>query len=52
MIDTEDGTQTLGKQQAPMSYLFFTLSWYVVAAFVIGIGVGWATCVDAEDENS
>ena len=35
-----------------MPYLFFTLSWYVLAAFLIGVAVGWATCVDTEEENT
>ncbi len=27
-----------------MGYLFTKLLWYVLAAFVIGLVVGWVTC--------
>lgn len=32
-----------------MEYLFAKLFWYVVAAFVIGIFVGWISCGRVED---
>jgi hypothetical protein len=27
-----------------MDYLFMKLFWYLVLAFLIGIGMGWLTC--------
>lgn len=32
-----------------MAYLFVTLGWYVLAAFVIGFAVGWVTCGKPDD---
>jgi len=32
-----------------MEYLMMKLIWYVVAAFVIGVLVGWISCVRVED---
>jgi len=31
-----------------MAYLFLKLFWYVLAAFVIGLAVGWATCTRSD----
>lgn len=33
-----------------MEYLFFKLVWYVAAAFVIGLLVGWVSCGRTQDE--
>jgi hypothetical protein len=27
-----------------MDYLFFELGWYIAAAFVLGLVVGWLSC--------
>ncbi len=35
-----------------MDYLLVTFGWYVVAAFVIGFAVGWATCGKPDDERA
>ena len=35
-----------------MGYLFTKLLWYVLAAFVIGLVVGWVTCSQIEDEQA
>jgi hypothetical protein len=32
-----------------MDYLVMKLLWYVLAAFVIGLLVGWVSCGQAED---
>ena len=32
-----------------MGYLFLKLFWYVLAAFVVGLVVGWVTCSRIED---
>jgi hypothetical protein len=32
-----------------MDYLLIKLFWYVVAAFVIGLVVGWISCGPVED---
>lgn len=32
-----------------MDYLLVKLLWYVVAAFAIGLVVGWASCGKVED---
>lgn len=34
-----------------MVYLATKLIWYIVAAFVIGIVVGWVTCTPRTDET-
>ncbi len=33
-----------------MDYLFVKLFWYLVAAFVIGLAVGWISCGRAHKE--
>jgi hypothetical protein len=35
-----------------VDYLFFHLIWYVLAAFVIGLVVGWVTCSAVEDSEA
>lgn len=32
-----------------MGYLFAKLLWFVLAAFVIGLLIGWTTCSGIED---
>ena len=32
-----------------MDYLFMNLLWYVVAAFLLGLFVGWFSCGRAEN---
>lgn len=34
-----------------MTYLFMKLFWYVVAAFVLGLVVGWSTCTRRIDRK-
>jgi len=34
-----------------MPYLFFELAWYVLAAFLFGLAVGWFTCVERENDG-
>lgn len=33
-----------------MDYLFYKLIWYVLAAFVFGLFVGWRSCSQNGDE--
>lgn len=35
-----------------MAYLLVNLAWYVAAAFVIGLAVGWVTCSRADDNEA
>jgi hypothetical protein len=32
-----------------MDYLFVKLFWYLVAAFAIGVAVGWISCGQSRD---
>lgn len=34
-----------------MDYLATKLLWYIVAAFVIGLVVGWVTCTPRMEDN-
>ncbi len=34
-----------------MGYLFVQMLWYVLAAFAVGLAVGWITCSRVESDD-